>query len=264
MLRDRRWLYRPWIPFLKTVEAGALSRYALKGPVLDLACGDGVFAASAYNMKLDVGVDLHMESLRSAVGKYGLLTRADATAMPFGDGFFATVLSVCALEHIPDIEGALKEVGRVLRPGGELIFSVPSVRFGDMLLKTRLLRMCGLNARADEYILRKNRKSTHFNVYDLKRWEELLAHAGLKVRSHEYCLSATTMLIWSFMTSFVFKFFMLPFRIVRERNIRIADNILRGLLKGVFGGILEREGAKRPASGGYLIIAATKRYEETA
>ena len=36
MLRDRRWLYRPWIPFLKAVEAGALSGYALLGPVLDI------------------------------------------------------------------------------------------------------------------------------------------------------------------------------------------------------------------------------------
>ena len=256
MLRDRRWLYRPWIPFLKAVEAGALSMYALSGPVLDIACGDGVFAASAYDQQIDVGLDLHMESLRSAVGKYGLLIRADATAMPFGDGSFKTVLSVCALEHIPDIEGALKEVGRVLEPGGELIFSVPSVRFGDMLLKTRLLRMCGLNARADEHVLRKNRKSTHFNVYPLEKWEGLLARAGLKVRSHEYCLSATTMLIWSAMTSFVFKFFMLPFRVMRERNVTVVDNMLRGLLKLLFSPILEREKVKRPSFGGYLIIVA--------
>jgi SAM-dependent methyltransferase len=258
MLRDRRWLYRPWIPFLKAVEAGALSGYALLGPVLDLACGDGVFAASAYDAHIDVGLDLHMESLRSARGKYGILTRADATAMPFGDGSFATVLSVCAIEHIPDIEGVLKEVARVLKPGGELIFSVPSVTFGDMLLKTRLLRMLGLNTAADEHVLKKNAKSTHFNVYTLKRWEELLGGAGLKVRRHELCLSATTMLIWSFMTSFVFKFFMLPFRIVREYNIRVVDNILRGLLKGLFGGILRREMAKRPEAGGYLIVAARR------
>ena len=264
MLRDRRWLYRPWIPLLKAVEAGALSRYALSGPVLDLACGDGVFAASAYNMKLDVGLDLHMESLRSAVGKYGLLTRADATAMPFGDGSFRTVLSVCALEHIPDIEGVLGEVGRVLGPGGELIFSVPSVRFGDMLLKTRLLRMLGLNARADEHIRKKNRKSTHFNVYGLEKWKKLLGGAGLRVASHEYCLSATTMLVWSGMTSFVFKFFMLPFRVMRERNVTVVDDILRGLLKAVFGGMLKREMIKTPAIGGYLIIRATKRYEEPA
>ena len=68
MLRDRRWLYRPWIPFLKTVEAGALSKYELRGPILDLACGDGVFAESAYDKRIDVGLDLHMESLLRAPG----------------------------------------------------------------------------------------------------------------------------------------------------------------------------------------------------
>ncbi len=259
MLRDRRWLYRPWIPFLKTVEAGALSKYKLNVPILDLACGDGVFAESAYETRIDVGLDLHMESLESAKGKYDLLTRADATAMPFGDESFNTVLSVCALEHIPDIEGALREVGRVLKPGGELLFSVPSVRFGDMLLKTRLLRMLGLNAAADRHVEKKNRKSTHFNVYDLARWEKLLGGAGLRVAAHEYCLSATTMLIWSAMTSFVFKFFMLPFRIVREYHITVMDNILRGLLTALFSGVMRRERTVRPEMGGYLIMAAKKR-----
>ena len=179
--------------------------------------------------------------------------------MPFGDKSFNTVLSVCALEHIPDIEGALKEVGRVLKPGGELLFSVPSVRFGDMLLKTRLLRMLGMKAAADEHVIKKNRKSTHFNVYELGRWKELLGGAGLEVGSHEYCLSATTMLIWSAMTSFVFKFFMLPFRIVREYRITVVDNILRFLLTAIFSGIMRREMVKRPEMGGYLIMAAKKR-----
>ena len=45
--------------------------------------------------------------------------------MPFGDGSFATVLCTEVLEHVPHPDAALREIGRVLRPGGLLVGSVP-------------------------------------------------------------------------------------------------------------------------------------------
>jgi len=43
---------------------------------------------------------------------------ADATAMPFPDGSFDSVVSCLMLHHIIDWEGAVAEAARVLRPGG--------------------------------------------------------------------------------------------------------------------------------------------------
>jgi SAM-dependent methyltransferase len=50
------------------------------------------------------------------------LIRADAHALPFPDGSVETVLSTLVLCSLEGLDGALKEVHRVLRPGGKFIF----------------------------------------------------------------------------------------------------------------------------------------------
>lgn len=49
----------------------------------------------------------------------------DALALTFGDGSLDVIVSNDVLEHVPDLEAALREAARVLRPGGALVFSVP-------------------------------------------------------------------------------------------------------------------------------------------
>jgi SAM-dependent methyltransferase len=52
--------------------------------------------------------------LNSVKVDYGL----DPVALPYDSGSLSAVLSVGVLEHVPDIDGSLKEVNRVLRPQG--------------------------------------------------------------------------------------------------------------------------------------------------
>lgn len=258
MLTDRRWLYRPWIPFLKAVEGESFLEHPLKAPVLDLACGDGVFAEAVYDIKIDVGLDLDTESLKRADGKYHSIIHGDATSLPFEDETFQTAISACALEHIPDLEKALSEVRRVLKPGGVFIFSVPSIYFGDMLLKTRLLKAVGLKKQAEKYIKKKNSKSRHIHIYELSKWQETLVSCNLKPLSYEYCLSNNVMLLWSFMTSFIFKLFILPFRLARDYNIKPIDDLLRRILILLFGKRIINESRRKLSSGGYLVLAAAR------
>ncbi len=56
----------------------------------------------------------------------GEVVRADLTALPFSDGTFDAVVAGEVLEHIDDEQGALAEVGRVLRPAGVMAASVPA------------------------------------------------------------------------------------------------------------------------------------------
>ena len=49
----------------------------------------------------------------------------DATQLPFADESFDKVIAAEVMEHVPDDVGALRELTRVLRPGGVLAVTVP-------------------------------------------------------------------------------------------------------------------------------------------
>ena len=60
---------------------------------------------------------------------------ADAEALPFADGEFDLVLGHAVLHHIPDVELALRECLRVLRPGGRLVFCGEPTERGDVVAR---------------------------------------------------------------------------------------------------------------------------------
>ena len=59
--------------------------------------------------------------LKKAVERGFDVVQGSATALPFGDEQFDLVYSFKVLAHIPDIETAIEEMARVLRPGGTLV-----------------------------------------------------------------------------------------------------------------------------------------------
>lgn len=54
----------------------------------------------------------------------GELYDADATDLPFKDGYFDCVYSFGVLHHIPEIETCVSEIHRVLKPGGMFLFGL--------------------------------------------------------------------------------------------------------------------------------------------
>ena len=102
-----------------------------QGPWLDLSCGPGLFAramAASVPAETVVGVDISAAMLevaaRRAKGYANIaLVRADAHQMPLCDGCFGGVNNSGALHAYDDPEQVLREVLRVLRPGGVYVGS---------------------------------------------------------------------------------------------------------------------------------------------
>ena len=60
----------------------------------------------------------------------------DAESLPFDDNTFDLVVGHAVLHHIPDLEGAMREVMRVLRPGGRFVFAGEPTERGDVVART--------------------------------------------------------------------------------------------------------------------------------
>ncbi len=166
---------------LRATEARLYALLPFSPPVLDLGCGDGHFGAVALPRPPDVGLDPQKGPLREAVRRnaYRLLLQADGRSLPFPDRAFGTVVSNCVLEHIPDVGPVLKEVARVLRPGGYFYFTVPGPDFLPSLSIGRALDRVGLRLLGDRYRRFFDRISRHYYYDDPEGWRKRLAAAGL-------------------------------------------------------------------------------------
>ena len=92
------------------------------GLLLDLGCGVG-HSFDLLAPRETIGVDIDPGALE---GQDRQTVVADMRSLPFPEARFASVLSVHSLEHVPDPERVVAEVGRVLEPDGVAIFVTPN------------------------------------------------------------------------------------------------------------------------------------------
>lgn len=111
--------------------------------LLDIACGSGeptLRIAERTGCHI-TGVDLHDQAIANAksnAAKRGLASRshfvqADGREpLPFNDADFDAVMCIDAINHLPDRDRVLRDWWRVLRPGGALLFTDPTVVTGPI------------------------------------------------------------------------------------------------------------------------------------
>lgn len=104
----------------------AAAELAGAGRVLDVGCGDGQVSrlAAAGGASLVVGIDPTWNQVKVAHERGGgvHVSRAGADALPFADSTFDAVVACLVFEHIHDVDAAIAEVARVLRPDGRFCF----------------------------------------------------------------------------------------------------------------------------------------------
>lgn len=94
------------------------------GQVLDYGCGNGKIVEKLLELNIDsYGCDVfyeggdYSESVSEAL-MGGRIKRMVNDRIPFPDNYFDTVVHNQVFEHIPDLQLALAEISRVLKPGG--------------------------------------------------------------------------------------------------------------------------------------------------
>jgi ubiquinone/menaquinone biosynthesis C-methylase UbiE len=149
--RLRRWIYPPQ----QLIERSGIKPGMV---AIDLGCGSGAFTPDVARAVGDEGrvyaVDIRPAMLRQVANKLAReefrdirnieIKQADACGLPFEDESIDLVYMVAVLPEIPDRARALKEIYRVLRPGGTLAVT-EIVQDPDYSLKSTTIRICRRN-----------------------------------------------------------------------------------------------------------------------
>ena len=246
------------LAFERFLEARIYQRRSFQRPILDIGCGDGIFASVVFGEKIDTGIDPDPRELERArdFGAYEELIECKGDAVAKPDGFYGTIFSNSVLEHIPDIEPVFRETHRLLAAGGKFYVTVPSHRFDEYSIVNQVLCAVGLRTLAARYRAFFNRFWRHYHFHTPDGWAALAQRNGFAVAEvHTYAPKAICLLddllapfsIVSFVIKKVFNRWVLFPRLRRRLMAPVASAGYRLL-----------EGGDAARDGGLVFMELTK------
>lgn len=167
-----------WLRYVRETAHRTLAHLAPRpgARVLDVGCGTG-FLLRGLEARAPAargfGADLVPAMLRAAQrhGTQAGLAAADAAALPFATASFDAVVTVSVLHFWPDPHEGLREIRRVLRPGGRLVLTDWRRDYLSVRLLDRGLRLSG--------------RAAYRRIYRERECAALLAAAGFRVTHRE-------------------------------------------------------------------------------
>jgi SAM-dependent methyltransferase len=177
--------------------------------ILDVGCGTGANLEMLSEFGEAEGVDLSGEALSFCRAR-GLqnVKQGEVEALPYANGSFDLVTGLDVVEHLDDDLAGLKEMWRVLRPGGQVLVFVPAFMF-----------LWGVQ---DDI-------SHHRRRYTLDLLKRVMSQAGFEVTRASYVN------ISFFTPILIGRFLMRALRIRPESENNITIGFLNGVLGKLFG-----------------------------
>jgi SAM-dependent methyltransferase len=137
--------------------------------LIDIGCGTGEFIVQLrerFNRLVGIDTSSHaieFTARRVGKGRNILLECGELDSFHFPAEHFDACLCLDVLEHVKDLSSLLQEIHRILRPGAEMIVTVPN--WYDIIV-SGILRIDPL----------------HINTFTPWRWMKLLKRAGFKIK----------------------------------------------------------------------------------
>lgn len=163
--------------FARRYYAALVRRFAPPGEhrrLLELGCGLGHLLGLLQEDFACVGVDIAEYSIeelrRNAPRAEGYVLSAEDLSR-FGDGEFSAVVALHLVEHLPDPADTIRQVHRILGPGGLLLFATPNPNYSLRRFKDSLTDAIG-------------KDPTHINVQPPERWRAWVEASGFEVLRH--------------------------------------------------------------------------------
>ena len=161
--------------------------------VLDVGCGTGEMAAKLMRLGYEVcGVDLAEPMIRHARDRYGpdRFRVGDIEHIPFRDNTFDAVVCLGVIEYLATDEQALREIWRVLKPGGSAVVATPSaisplhhidrVLVGLMAIARPLYHLVKYRLRGRRPPFQQPSREVFSRRYYRGKWLRLLRSVGLE------------------------------------------------------------------------------------
>ena len=122
-----------WFRVRRNIIFWIFSKYKIRkdAKVLDYGCGSGFLVGEFQEKGFDAfGVDIFKEAIEFGSGRrINNLSQESGVKVNFSDSYFDVILAMDVIEHIEDDKSAIKEIERLLKPGGYLIITVPAYQW---------------------------------------------------------------------------------------------------------------------------------------
>jgi SAM-dependent methyltransferase len=246
------------LAFERYLECKIYINLPLEHPILDLGCGEGLFANILFAEKIDIGIDPNPRELERArqLDSYEELIQCYGDKIPKSTGAYNTIFSNSVLEHIPDLSPVLEEVRRLLSDDGTFYFTVPSDKFDHFSVLNILLSSLELESMASAFRKSYDLFWRHYHFYPLAKWEELIQAHGFEIsQSFEYDPQPICTL-----NDFLAPFGLISYVIKKFTNRWILFPSLRKIIVKPFIGRFMKllENSQKTQKGGLVFIAAKK------
>jgi len=169
-------LFEPYLRQMRIQKVLPVIRQNPDCVLLDVGCGFNHKFLTTIEPFIREGYGIDFKVPEVKTGKITTRRAVLDDRLPFDDDLFDVVTMLAVLEHLSKPLEIVREIERILKPGGRLVLTVPS-KLSDPLLRFLSFKL---------KLVSEAEIRDHKLYYDLRELQKLFGQTGLKIETHRY------------------------------------------------------------------------------